>query len=201
MAQLSECSMPEKTGDITELLHRWREGDPAAESELFTLVLPNLRNLAAYFMKGERKGHILQPSDLVNTIYLRLVNVKDQDWRNRQHFFAFTARAMRRHLIDIARKDRRAELVPLDGLEGALPADSAKLDLAITVDRLLDELAGTRPDWCMVVEMKHFLGLTDEEAADVLGMKLRTLQRMWLDARQWLFERTERDAAAGHSAG
>jgi RNA polymerase sigma-70 factor, ECF subfamily len=186
--------MHEKTGDVTELLNRWREGDRAAENELFDLVLPNLRRLAIYFMKGERADHLLQPTALVNTIYFRLVAAKDRDWRNRAHFFAIAARAMRRHLIDIARKDRGVEFVPLEDLQGTLRADNAKLDLAITIDRLLDNLAGTKPDWCMVVEVKYFLGLTDEEAAEALGMKLRSMQRMWRDARQWLFERTEGDA-------
>ena len=193
--------MPEKTGDVTELLHRWRDGDRAAENELFVLVLPNLRRLAQYFMRGERPGHLLQPTALVNTIYIRLVAAKDRDWRNRRHFFAIAARAMRRHLIDVARKDRAVEVVPLEDMKDALCADSAKLELAITIDRLLDELAGTNPEWCMVVETKYFLGLTDEEAADALNMKLRTLQRAWRDARQWLFERTEGNAASGHSSG
>lgn len=193
--------MPEKTGEVTELLHRWRQGDRAAENELFTLVLPNLRRLAQYFMKGERPNHMLQPTALVNTIYFRLVAAKDRDWRNRQHFFAIAAKAMRRHLIDIARKNPGVEFVPLADMKYALHADSAKLDLAITIDRLLDELAGTNPEWCMVVETKYFLGLTDEEAADALNIKLRTLQRAWRDARQWLFERTEGNAAGGHSSG
>jgi RNA polymerase sigma factor (TIGR02999 family) len=186
--------MPEKTSDITELLHRWSDGDTTAEEELFTLVLPNLKRLAAYFMKAERSGHILQPSALVNTVYLKLVSIKYQDWRSRQHFFALAARAMRRHLIDIARKNQGVEFVPWENMKYALQADSSRLNLEITVNRLLDELAATKPDWCMVVEVKYYLGLTDEEAADALGMKLRTLQRMWRDARQWLFERIEGDA-------
>jgi RNA polymerase sigma factor (TIGR02999 family) len=193
--------MPENTGDVTELLHRWREGDSAAEKELFTMVLPNLRRLAHYFMKGERPGHLLQPTALVNTIYIRLVAAKDRDWRNRRDFYAIAARAMRRHLIDIARKDRRAEFVPLEDMKVELHADSPKLDLAITIDRLLDQLAGTKPDWCMVVEVKYFLGLTDEEAADLLGMKVRSMQRIWHQARRWLYERTEGNATTGHSAG
>jgi len=72
-----------------------------------------------------------------------------------------------------------------------LPSASSKVDLAITIDRLLDELAKTKPEWCDLVEVKYFLGLTDEEAADVLGVKLRTMQRTWRDARRWLFEQTE----------
>jgi len=183
-------------GDITQLLHKWREGSREAENELFALVLPNLRRLAHYLMKGERKGHSLQPTELVDQVYFRLVAAKNQDWQNRRHFFAIAGRAMRRHLIDHARGRPDAEFVTLDGIQNLLPAGSPRVDLAITVDRLLDRLAATQPEWCMLVEMKYFLGLTDEEAADVLGMKLRTMQRMWLDARKWLFEQPE----SGHAA-
>jgi DNA-directed RNA polymerase specialized sigma24 family protein len=98
---------------------------------------------------------------------------------------------MRRYLIDHARGRPDAEFVAINGMENLLPAESSKVDLAITVDRLLDELAHTKPEWCDLVEVKYFLGLTDEEAAEVLGMKLRSMQRMWRDARRWLFEQTE----------
>ena len=192
--------MPETKGDITTLLHKWRAGSRTAENELFALVLPNLRRLAQYFMKGERKGHTLQPSELVDQIYMRLVAAKDRDWQNRQHFFAIAARAMRRYLIDYARGRPDARFVPLEGIGRLLPADTAKLDLAITVDRLLDQLAEAEPEWCTLVEVKYFLGLTDEEAVETLGIKLRTLQRMWRDARQWLFEHME-SGHANRSAG
>lgn len=183
--------MPEKTGDITLLLHQWREGNRSAENELFALVLPNLRRLAHHLMKGERKGHSLQATELVDQVYFRLVAAKDRDWQNRQHFFAIAARAMRRYLIDHARGRPNAEFVALEGIENLLPASSAKLDQAVTIDRLLEQLSETKPDWCTLVEVKYFLGLTDEEAADTLGLKVRTMQRMWRDARQWLFEHME----------
>src|ERR1700676_3704117 len=183
--------MLEKTGDITHLLHKWRGGSRSAESELFALVLPNLRRLAHHLMKGERKGHSVQGTELVDQIYFRLVAAKERDLRNRKHFFAIAARAMRRYLIDHARGRPSAEFVALEGFENILPADSGKLDLAITVDRLLDELAETKPEWSMLVEMKFFLGLTDDEAAEAMGVKLRTMQRTWSDARRWLYTRME----------
>ncbi|MGA7410327.1 MAG: ECF-type sigma factor [Bryobacteraceae bacterium] len=187
-------------GDVTLLLQRWREGSREAENELFTLVTPNLRRLAHYLMKAERKGHTLQATELVDQIYFRLVRAKDRDWRNRAHFFAIAARAMRRYLIDYARGRPDVDMIALEGIKDYLPADSGKIDVAITVDRLLDQLAETQPDWCRIVEVKYFLGLTDEEAADVLGMKLRTMQRQWLDARQWLFAQ-EPERAQQKSAG
>jgi RNA polymerase sigma-70 factor (ECF subfamily) len=88
--------MSTPTGDIAILLQKWREGDGEAGNELFTLVFPSLRRLAHYLMRGERKGHSLQPTELVNQVYLKLVKAKDRDWRNRRHFFAITARIMRR---------------------------------------------------------------------------------------------------------
>jgi RNA polymerase sigma factor (TIGR02999 family) len=187
-------------GEITRLLQLWREGDSGAENELFLRVLPDLRRLAHYFMNRERKGHSLQATELVDQIYFRLVAAKDRDWRNRGHFFAIAGRAMRRHLIDHARGRPDAEFVVLDDLQSRMPADSAKVEVAIAVDRLLDQLASARPEWCTVVELKYFLGLTDEEAADVLGMKLRTMQRTWLEARNWLYEQME-PGRATQSAG
>jgi RNA polymerase sigma factor (TIGR02999 family) len=171
-----------------------------AENELFALVLPELRRLAQYLMKGERKGHTLQPTELVDQIYIRLAAAKDRDWGNRQHFFAIAARAMRRCLIDHARRRHDAEFVAFEGIEDLLPADSAKLDLVVTVDRLLNQLAETKPEWCTLVEVKYFLGLTDEETAETLGLGVRTLQRMWRDARHWLFEHMD-SGNAQQSAG
>lgn len=179
-------------GDITGLLEAWRGGSPAAENELFALVLPDLRRLAHFLMNREREGHTLQATELVDQVYLRLVNAKDRDWQNRQHFFALAARAMRRHLIDYARGRPRAEFLPADAIDFFPVAQTADLDLAITIDRLLGQLAETHPEWCTLVELKFFLGFSNEEAAQAMGMKLRSMQRMWLEARKWLFERMER---------
>src|SRR6267154_2672268 len=108
-------------GDITQLLQKWREGDREAENELFRLVFPSLRRLAHYLMRGERKGHTLQPTELVDQLYFRLVSAKDRDWQNRAHFFAIAGRAMRRYLIDYARGRPNATIVPLEGIREALP--------------------------------------------------------------------------------
>src|SRR5579863_9435263 len=116
--------MSEQTGDITLLLHKWREGSREAENELFALVFPDLRRLAHYLMRRERKDHTLQATELVDQVYLRLVAAKNQDWQNRRHFFAIAARAMRRYLIDHARGRPDAEFVALEGLENLLPSDS-----------------------------------------------------------------------------
>src|SRR5579864_7246479 len=167
--------MPDNIGDVTQLLHEWQQGSPDAENKLFEIVVPDLRRLGQYLLRGERQGHSLQATELVNQIYIRLVAAKNRDWQNRQHFFAIAARAMRRYLIDHARARPDAKFVAIEEWASFLPADSAKVDLGFTVNRLLDELAETKPDWCNLVELKCFLGLTDEETAEVLGVKLRTM--------------------------
>jgi DNA-directed RNA polymerase specialized sigma24 family protein len=107
---------------------------------------------------------------------------------------------MRRYLIDYARGRPDAKFVALDGLENLLPSDKGKLELALEIDRLLEDMSTVQPEWCTVVELKFFLGLTDDEAAEAMGLRLRTMQRMWRDARQWLFERAEL-LRAGHNPG
>src|SRR6202140_2612199 len=102
-------------------------------------------------MQRERKDHSLQATELVDQIYFRMVAAKDRDWRNRKHFFAIAARAMRRYLIDHARGRPNAEFIALAGIENLLPASSAQLDLAVTIDRLLEQLAETKPEWCTLV--------------------------------------------------
>jgi DNA-directed RNA polymerase specialized sigma24 family protein len=97
------------------------------------------------------------------------VAAKDRDWQNRQHFFALAARAMRHHLIDHARGRPNVMVEPLEKRQNFLPAVGINLNLAITVDRLLNDLAEERPDWVRLVEAKYFLGLTDDEAAEILG--------------------------------
>jgi RNA polymerase sigma factor (TIGR02999 family) len=178
-----------ESGDITGLLRRWKDGSAEAENELFRAVMPELQKLARYFMRRERSDHSLHSSDLVDQIYFRLVSAKNRDWQSRRHFFAVAGRAMRHYLIDYARSRGQAQFVPLPEIEAVLAADGSKAELALTIDKLLQELERTQPDLCSVVELKFFLGLTDEEAASALGLKLRTFQRMWQDARQWLFGR------------
>jgi RNA polymerase sigma factor (TIGR02999 family) len=178
-------------GDITQLLRRWSEGSIDAENELFRLVKPDLLKLANHFIGLERPGHTVTPSDLVNEIYFRLVAAKNREWQSRHHFFAIAARAMRRYLIDYARNRGKAQFVPLPEIEVALSAGASKIELALTIDRLLHQLEKVQPELCSVVELKFFLSLTDQEAADALGLKLRTFQRMWQDAREWLFQRVD----------
>jgi len=174
---------------ITVLLQQWRTGDRDAESRLFELLMPDLRKIAARCFKGERPGHTLQPTALVNEAFFRLARAKNIDWQDRGHFFAVATRIMRRYLIDHARSRPVAELMPMEGLPEKILGERTPLELAIAIDTLLDELDMESPQRRTVVELKFFLGLTDEESADALGLKLHTLQREWHRARRWLFER------------
>jgi RNA polymerase sigma factor (sigma-70 family) len=155
--------MPDKTaigpGDITVLLERWaRDGDQAAANELVPLVTPQLRKLARYLLNRETPGHHLRSMDLVQEGFLRLLHIQNQSWPNRRYFYAFFARAMRRHLIDYWRKHGPVEIKPLpDDPDFPIPAPGVNLDQEILISELLDQLAQIEPVWCMVVEFKYYL--------------------------------------------
>ena len=181
--------MTEAPGEITELLREWKVGNAAAESRLFELLMPELRRIAGRCFANERHGHTLQPTALINEAFLRLNNAKAIDWRDSGHFLAVVARTMRRYLIDHARSRPKANLLPMEGLPERVLADYEPLEFAIALDRLLEEMELESPQRKAVVELKFFLGLTDTQAAEALGLSLHTLQREWYRARKWLFER------------
>jgi RNA polymerase sigma factor (TIGR02999 family) len=181
--------MGEEPGAITILLHRWQEGDKEAESELFRLLLPDLRRIAGHCFRGERPGQTIQPTALVNEAFLRLAAARNIDWQNRGHFLALSAKIMRRLLIDRARARPTVHFAPLDGMPEPALGHNTPVELVLTLDLLLEELEVESHQRRMIVELKFFLGLTDTEAAEVLNISLRTLQREWHLARRWLFER------------
>ncbi len=193
----------EVTADqLTHLLQQWREGSRDAESRLFEIVLPQLHRLAAHYLRGERPNHTLQTSALLNEAYMKLFAAREIDWRNRGHFFAVAARAMRRYLIDYARSNHKLPAIPLDLIGEAGPSlPAGQIEQAIAVDRLLEELNEFNPEWCSVVELKYFLGLTDEEGAEALQLSRDQFQKRWLRARQWLFERLEGSACKPKASG
>jgi RNA polymerase sigma factor (TIGR02999 family) len=181
--------MVSEPGEITGLLRRWSGGDVAAQQHIIELVLPELRKIAGRLMVGERADHTLQPTALVNEIYFKLAGIQNLDWQDRTHFFAIVAKSMRRFLIDYGRQHQALDHFIGEDVAGSLSPGHNRVDLAIEVDRLLEELAREEPEQCAVVELKYFLGLTDEEAAEAMQTPLRTIQRRWRKARKWLFER------------
>ncbi len=176
-------------GDITLLLRQWGAGDRQVEGRLFELLMPDLHKIAVRCFRGERAGNSLQPTALVNEAFLRLTKTKNIDWQDRGHFLAISARVMRRYLIDHARARPSIQFLPMEGLPERVLGKHTPLELAVAVDTLLDELETESHQRRAVVELKFFLGLTDAEAAEALGLTLHTFQREWFRARRWMFER------------
>src|SRR6266704_3290254 len=137
-------------GEVTQLLHAWGAGDRTVEDRLFELVLPDLHKLAQRMMRRERRDHSLQPTELLNEAYCRLLTVRERDWQNRSHFFAMAGRAMRRLLIEHARRTR-AVRVPIEDLGELLGVHDEKLELALSIDGLLDDMGPAHPVWCSIV--------------------------------------------------
>ena len=174
---------------MTELLRAWSEGEEEALAKLTPLVYQELHRAARRYMVGERSGHTLQATALINEVYLRLVDVKGIDWRNRAHFFAVCAQLMRRILIDFARsrgyqkRGGGAHHLPLD--EG-LVVSSQPEDNLVELDEALSRLAAMDARKSRVVELRFFGGLDVKETATVLDVSAETVIRDWKLAKVWL---------------
>ena len=180
--------------EISELLVAWSDGDQSALERLMPLVYDELHRLAHRYMKGERHGHTLQTSALVNEAYLRLVNWRDVRWQNRAHFFAASAQMMRRILVDFARDKKwvkRGGDVLHVSLSNADLTTTHSSDL-IALDEALSALAKLDPRKAQVVEMRFFGGLSVEEVAEVLNVSDQTVMRDWRLAKVWLLRELDR---------
>ena len=181
--------------DVTRILNNLAAVDPTAAGELLPLVYDELRKLAQARMANELPNHTLQATALVHEAYLRLVGNESTSWANRAHFFAAAAEAMRRILIDHARRRRAVrhgggqERVPLDGLSIAAPGDDDEL---LAVHDALEKLALHDAQKEELVKLKYFAGLTTDEEADVLGLSQPTDKRHWAYARAWLYREIHR---------
>ena len=174
---------------ITQLLVRWREGDQRALGELMPLVYDELRRLASRYMRGERPGHTLQTSALVNEAYLRLVGHEEMQWQDRAHFLAVAAQVMRRVLVDHARRRgnrKRGGDVLKVALDEALLVSDERAAEVIALDEALARLAELAPRKSRLVELRFFGGLSIEEAAEVLGVSPGTVMREWTFTKAWL---------------
>jgi RNA polymerase sigma factor (TIGR02999 family) len=183
-------------GDITGLLAKWLHGDASVEAEIVAAVYSELHRIARRYANVERGGHALQATALVNEAYLRLVN-RRSSWKNRAQFFGVAATAMRRILIDQARRDgagKRGDGKPhvsLDdtGVERASGAalSSEHLENVIAVDEALTKLALVDARQSRIVELRFFAGMTSKEIAEVLEIGERTVDREWAIAQAWLY--------------
>jgi RNA polymerase sigma-70 factor (ECF subfamily) len=189
--------------NVTRLLQHWRRGKSAALEELLPLVNQELRRLARRYMFGERAGHTLQTTALVNEAYLRLVNSRRVNWQNRAHFFAISAQLMRRILVDHARArgyQKRGGGVPKVTLDEALVGPDEKGRDLVALDDALTALAEVDPRKSKVVELRFFGGLSVEETAEVLKVSPETVMRDWRLAKAWLAREMGKAEAARDDA-
>jgi len=176
--------------DVTRILTAIEQGDPKAADQLLPLVYGELRKLAASKMARESPGQTLQPTALVHEAWLRLVGSANPEFDGRAHFFAAAAEAMRRILIDKARRKRALrhgggqQNVELEGLQVATPGDEDQL---LAVNDALDKLAAHDRVQAEVVKLRYFVGMTNVETAQALGLSERTVKNYWNHARAWLF--------------
>jgi RNA polymerase sigma factor (TIGR02999 family) len=177
--------------DVTEILAQIEQGDPQAAAELLPLVYAELRRLAARRMDQEAPDHTLQPTALVHEAYLRLVGAGgNHTWDSRGHFFAAAAEAMRRILIDSARRKRSGKhggkLARRELREDDAAVEANDHDNLLALDEALTKLAAGEPELARLVQLRYFAGLTIEQAAQALGISSRTAKRDWAYARAWL---------------
>lgn len=180
--------------EVTRILERAQGGDSQAAEELLPLVYDELRKLAAQKMAGEAPGQTLQPTALVHEAWLRMVGGQAQEWHNKAHFFAAAAEAMRRILIENARRKGRLkrggefQRVGLEGLDLATAADDNTL---LVVNEALERLEAEDAFKARLIKLRFFVGLTAEESAPLLGVSTPTVKRHWNFARAWLLKEIE----------
>jgi len=183
--------MPETSGDVTQMLVAYGEGDRKALDELLPLVYQELRRIAGHYLRGERGGHTLQPTALVHEAYLRLVNQHSVKWQNRAQFYGIAATMMRRILVNHAlakaaeKRGSDAERVPVD--ESTISLGAPDVDL-LALDEALTMLARRDADKARLVEMKYFGGMSTKEIAEAMGKSTATIEREWAFARGWLYQ-------------
>lgn len=187
----------ESSTSITRLLADWSRGDEGARDALIPLVYDELRHIARRHLARERPDHTLQSAALVNEAYLRLARQKPPNWQNRAHFFGVAAQAMRHILVDHARNRRAAKRgagAPQLSLDPRIALkEKPEIDL-IALDNALNKLATMDPQHSRLIELRFFGGLSIEEAAVVLGISTRTVERSWTAARAWLRVEMSMDA-------
>lgn len=185
--------------EVTRMLDAIEHGDSRAAEDLLPVVYNELRRLAAHKMAGEGSGHTLQATALVHEAYLRLVGGTGQRFENREHFFAAAAEAMRRILVDHARRKKslkRGSGAAVEQLDEGAFILSAPADELLAVHEALDGLAAQDPAAAQLVKLRYFVGMTMEEAASTLNMAPRSTERLWTYAKAWLKREISRDIGA-----
>ncbi len=184
--------MEQNVESVTGLLKAWNGGDEGARERLMPMVYEHLHNLAQGYLRREQEGHTLQPTALVNELYLRLVGQKRMDWKGRAQFLAVSASLMRRVLVDHARSRKavkrggEAERITLQGIAMAESDSSDPVDV-LALNRALEELAEADAQQARLVELRYFAGLTIAETATCMEISPATVKREWNSARAWLW--------------
>jgi len=179
----------DRNSQVTQMLVSLEEGDASAAKRLFPVVYDDLRDLASRYLNDERKGHTLQPTALVHEAYMRLVDQTRVDWQGRTHFFAVGAQAMRRILVDHARKrraDKRGGGLQRITLDEQMAVEWRRKEDLLALDDALIKLAELDPRQARMVELRFFSGLKVDEVAEVLKMSKRSVEREWTMVRSWL---------------
>ena len=185
----SAVQMPTPPVDVTKILQDWSQGDASALERLIPLVFEDLRQIAGRLFQRESDGHTLQPTALVNEVYLRFMGQRKMHWQNREQFFGVAGLLMRRILVDYAKGRQAAKRgsgaprVPLD--ETIAVPEIRDLDV-VALDEALSRLAEVDPRQGRIVEMRFFMGLSHEEIADILEISVTTVKRDWKTAKLWL---------------
>lgn len=184
----------QRMNDVTLILQDIGRGKSAAMEDLLPLVYDQLRQLAAARMAHEAAGHTLQPTALVHEAWLRLVGVADRNWQNRAYFFSAAAEAMRRILIEHAR--RKASLKHGGGqerlnIEELELADTTPDEKLLLVNDALEHLEREHAEWARIVVLKYFGGMTNKEVAQTLGLGERSVERHWVSAKMWLYQKVQ----------
>ncbi len=182
--------MPE-AGEITMLLRDWSAGEPAAIDHLFELVYPQLRQIAGALFRGERPENLLQPTSVVNELFLKLIRQRSLRFEDREHFYGLSARLMRRVLVDHARSEGRQKRdfgVPVTMRTDLAWVDARPAEM-IDVDVALEELERLDPRKCRMLELRFFLGFTAEETAELMNTSKATVDRELRFVRGWLHDR------------
>jgi len=191
-------------GEVTNLLIQLKKGNREAQSRLIPLVYAELRRVAARYMRGEQPGHSLQATALVHEAYLRLAGQQDISWQNRAHFFGVAANIMRRILVDHARakqaRKRGGSIQKVSFDEAVLVQPEPSRDF-LALDEALERLARRDSRQSRIVELRFFGGLSEEEAAEVLGISVRTVKREWAVARAWLYKEISKGGISKSAAG
>jgi RNA polymerase sigma-70 factor, ECF subfamily len=185
--------------DISQLLQAWNEGDTAALDRLTTIVYNELRTLARRYLRGERPGHSLQTTALVNEAYIRLVDCSRLKWNDRTHFFAVSARVMRRILVDHARRQnlKRGERLAHISFDEAAVVSGERPVNFLALDEALDALSKFDARKAQIVELRYFGGLSMDEIAEALHVSCVTVKRDWATAKAWLYREMTNGQAHG----